>query len=124
MSVFSIYQIQFTKSQRTAINNNEVVPAFEARTAMMSDFRDYKIGGLASDAFDAGHYTHVANITAEDYNDVFHIGNVGPEENIVRLADRMSSLSVGDIIVAEDGTCVVVANMGFVAFSYNPKMVA
>ena len=123
---FSIYQIQLTSAQRKTVNESgdfDSVPAFAAKTKMSMDFSGNKIGGLASDAFDAGYYTHVAQIEAEDYNQCFEIGNIGPEQNITRLG-RMSSLSVGDVIVGEDGTVAVVAPMGFVAFSFNPKMAA
>ena len=47
------------------------------------------------DAFDM--YKPVARIEADSLEGVFHIGNVGPEENIERL-DRMHSLSVGDLV--------------------------
>ena len=120
---FAVYQIQMTKAISDAVNAGEIVPSFEAKNKMNIDFSGNKIGGLASDAFDAGYYTHVANIEAEDYNDCFEVGNIGPDENIERLG-RMSSLSVGDVIVAEDGTIAVIAPMGFVAFSHNPKVTA
>ncbi len=123
---FSIYQIQLTSAQRKTVNESgdfDSVPAFAAKTKMSMDFSGNKIGGLAYDAFDAGYYTKVANIEAEDYNQCFEIGNIGPEQNITRLG-RMSSLSVGDVIVGEDGTVAVIAPMGFVAFSFNPKMAA
>ena len=126
MTQFAVYQIQLTAAQRKTVNESgdfDSVPAFAAKTKMSMDFSGNKIGGLASDAFDAGYYTHVANITAEDYNDCFEVGNIGPDENIERLG-RMSSLSVGDVIVAEDGTVAVIAPMGFVAFSHNPKVTA
>ena len=123
---FAIYQIQITAAQRKTINESkndfDSVPAFAAKIKMKMADAD-KIGGLASDAFDAGYYTHVANITAEDYNDCFEVGNIGPDENIERLS-RMSSLSVGDVIVAEDGTVAVIAPVGFVAFSHNPSIAA
>lgn len=95
----------------------------ETKIALMMDFDGHKIGGIASTAWDKGLYTHVANITAADYNEVFEIGNIGPEQNIERLA-RMSSVSVGDVIVGEDGTIAVVAPMGFIAFGFNPEMAA
>jgi len=120
---FAVYQIQMTKAISDAVNAGEIVPSFEAKNKMNIDFSGNKIGGLASDAFDAGYYTHVANIEAEDYNDCFEVGNIGPDENIERLG-RMSSLSVGDVIVAEDGTVAVIAPIGFVAFSHNPKIAA
>jgi hypothetical protein len=126
MTQFAIYQIQITEAQRKTINESkdfDAVPAFAAKIKMKTHFSGNKIGGLASEAFEAGYYTHVANITAEDYNDCFEVGNIGPEENIERLS-RMSSLSVGDVIVAEDGTVAVIAPIGFVAFSHNPKVAA
>jgi len=123
---FAIYQIQITEAQRKTINESkdfDAVPAFAAKIKMKTHFSGNKIGGLASEAFEAGYYTHVANITAEDYNDCFEVGNIGPDENIERLS-RMSSLSVGDVIVAEDGTVAVIDPVGFVAFSHNPSIAA
>lgn len=123
---FAVYQIQITEEQRNLINETgdfNAVPAFVAKNNMSLDFRGHKIGGLASDAFEAGYYTHVANIEAEDYNDCFEVGNIGPQSSIERLG-RMSSVSVGDVLVGEDGTCAVVASMGFVAFSFNPSLAA
>lgn len=122
---FAVYQIQITTAEVNLINETgdfNSVPAFAAKNRMQ--FGDDRIGGLASDAFEAGLYTHVANITAEDYNDCFEVGNVGPDDQIERITARMSSLSVGDVIVGEDGTVAVIAPMGFVAFSFNPKMAA
>lgn len=95
----------------------------DTKIALMLGFQDGETATIASNAWDNGLYNHVANITAIDYNEVFEIGNIGPEENIERLA-RMSSISVGDVIVGEDGTIAVVANVGFVAFGFDPKMAA
>ena len=114
MTQFAVYQIQITEAQRKTINASkdfDAVLAFAAKIKMKMASGN-KIGGLASDAFEAGYYTHVANITAEDYNDCFEVGNIGPDKNIERLS-RMSSLSVGDVIVAEDGTVVVIDPIGF-----------
>jgi lipoate-protein ligase A len=123
---YAIYQIQLSDAQYDLINakGHDAVPAHMAKMKMTMDFDGGKIGGLASDAWDNGFYTHVSNIEAADVNQVFHIGNVGPEEKIERLTDRMSSLSVGDVIIDEEGQIIVVAPIGFVAFSFNPKMAA
>lgn len=104
---FAVYQ---TRDQETKIN-------------LMMAFEDSETATTASTAWDKGLYTHVANITAADYNEVFEIGNIGPEQNIERLA-RMHSISVGDVIVGEDGTIVVVANVGFIAIGHNIKFAA
>jgi hypothetical protein len=75
------------------------------------NFKD-NTGAIAADAFNRGYYTHVANITADTLEGVFHVGNMGPEENIERMS-RMHSISVGDIVETSDGKQSVVANFGF-----------
>ena len=68
---------------------------------------------LAREAWSKGYYTHVSNIeTDEGLSGVFSVGNIGPEENIERLAP-MYSASVGDIIIDNKGKKFVVANLGF-----------
>ena len=57
-------------------------------------------------------YKVVCQIEAKDLNEVFEIGNIGPEEKIERL-DRMHSISVGDVIRDDRGRCFVVAPIGF-----------
>lgn len=114
MKTFQIHQIRITQAQVNLINetgDHAAVPA-NALKQKMGFARD-NIGGYAGEAWDAGYYTHVANITAEDYDQVFEIGNIGPEENIERIA-QMHSVSIGDVIIAEDGTQVVVGSFGFV----------
>jgi hypothetical protein len=57
-------------------------------------------------------YEKVAVIEADSFEGVFQVGNIGPEQNIERLAP-MHSLSVGDIILADSGEVVYVAPYGF-----------
>lgn len=123
MTKFAIYQIQFTEAQYTAINAGEMIAAFEAKNKMNMDFSGNKLGGLADEAMAEGHYTHVANIEANDFNEVFEIGNIGPEQNIERLT-RMSSISVGDVIVDEEGNTAVVSPYGFTLFGFRPALAA
>ena len=87
-----------------------------------SDFRDerFKLGfgkdpkALAEKLFNDFSYTLVAEITASDLNGVFQVGNIGPEQYINRIADRMASVSVGDIIEdPETRKTYLVANFGF-----------
>lgn len=87
-----------------------------------SDFRDerFQLGfgkdpkGLAEKLFNDWSYTLVAEITAPDLNGVFQVGNIGPEDNIRRISDRMASVSVGDIIEdPETRKTYLVANFGF-----------
>lgn len=111
---FDLYQIKAATATPAAD---------KAKIAMMMDFGDHKIGGLADDAFQRGFYTRVATLDAKDYNDAFEVGNIGPEEKITRW-HSMSSASVGDILIAEDGTVAVIANVGFVQIAHYPHLAA
>ena len=62
--------------------------------------------GDAKIALQNGCYTHVANIVADDINHAFEAGNIGPEDRIERLA-QMRSVSVGDILVDDEGAWLV-----------------
>jgi len=113
---WKVYQIQLTDREIDLINEAgepTIVPKYAAKCGM--DFSD-NIAVEAVEAFEKGYYDHVCNIVT-DYDGfldrVFEYGNVGPEERIDRVGSRMSSVSVGDIIEAEDGTRHVVARFGF-----------
>lgn len=66
------------------------------------------------------HYSKVCEIDAKDLDEVFEIGNIGPEDKITRLA-RMHSISVGDAIRVEEGDefgfIYIVKPAGFERFS-------
>ena len=57
-------------------------------------------------------YEHVADLDAATLDEAFEVGNIGPEEKIVRHSDRIHSLSVGDILEV-DGEKFIVARRGF-----------
>ncbi len=105
---YQVYQITVTAADVRDLNAGVELPKLEARTEMR--FAD-NMSSAAAAAMDAGHYTHVADIEADDLDAVFEIGNIGPEENIVRHRP-MSSISVCDVI-ATDETSYVVAPIGF-----------
>lgn len=63
-------------------------------------------------AFETGQFKHVATIEADDLEEVFEIGNIGPEHLITRHAP-MHSVSVGDVIETPEGEFFAVASMGF-----------
>lgn len=59
------------------------------------------------------YYRPVCEIEANNLDEVFEIGNIGPESRINRL-DRMHSISVGDVICDEEtGKLHSVAKFGF-----------
>jgi hypothetical protein len=63
-------------------------------------------------------YKPVAHIWAETLGGVFDIGNIGPEKYIDRLAP-MHSISVGDVILNENGLAHFVAPIGFKSVNFN-----
>ena len=65
----------------------------------------------------SGLYVKVAEIDADDFEEVFQIGNIGPEEKIIRF-DDMHSVSVGDIVKREDGVTKFVAPFGFESIAF------
>lgn len=112
---YQLFQIQLTDSEVNIINtaqSHDVIPKNKMRIAMQMDFSGSKTAYMAKEAFTKGYYSHVANIEASDIEAVYEIGNIGPESAIERLA-RMSSVSVGDLVIDEDGSKSVVASFGF-----------
>ena len=62
-------------------------------------------------------YQKVAEIQADSFDQVFEIGNIGPEIKIRRFKP-MHSVSVGDVIVDETGNAKFVDDYGFGAVSF------
>ena len=121
--IFTVWQIQYSDADIEAINAGETNPKREAKTEMNFDFSGKNISGIADQALTDGLYTHVSDIRAETPEHCFEIGNIGPESAITRFS-RMSSLSVGDIIVDVEGNAMVVANYGFKEIGFKPEMSA
>ena len=57
-------------------------------------------------------YEEVCEIEANDLDEVFEVGNIGPESKIKRYT-RMHSVSVGDVIQTEKNQLFVVKGFGF-----------
>ena len=73
---------------------------------------DARMDGNVDPVFFLSSYQEVCTIEADDLDEVFQIGNIGPEEKIERL-NRMHSISVGDVIMTETYECYVVKGVGF-----------
>jgi len=110
MAKFVVKQINMTSEQRRIINES-------AKKGICPDFYDRYLKTTCfptADKIRAAYndYQIVAEIEATDLEDVFEIGNMGPESAITRLAP-MHSLSVGDIVVTPEGKEYFVASFGF-----------
>jgi len=73
---------------------------------------DARFFGKVDSLFFLTAYEEVCVIEAETLDEVFEIGNIGPEEKIERL-NRMHSISVGDVITNEYSECFTVESFGF-----------
>tara|TARA_B110000037_G_scaffold1481_1_gene1711 strand:+ start:122 stop:472 length:351 start_codon:yes stop_codon:yes gene_type:complete len=109
---YKIFQIKLTDAEVDLINEKGHDSVHKQSLKLDMNLRKNDTGRIAADAFNRGYYTHVSNITADSLEGVFHVGNVGPEENIERLSP-MHSLSVGDIVEDGSGAMSVVAGYGF-----------
>ena len=104
---FDVFQINFTDEQVDLINESDARPDFYNQY-LDTTFRPTADAIIKS----RNQYEKVATIEANSFNDVFEIGNIGPESKITRIT-RMHSVSVGDVIVREDGVAKFVAPIGF-----------
>jgi len=104
---YGLYQIQLSNEIIDRVNSGSPTGEVPEYLAKMHAMLGKPGPGLALNL-----YKKVAEIDATDLEDVFEIGNIGPESKITRLGP-MYSVSVGDIIEAPDGVRSVVASFGF-----------
>jgi hypothetical protein len=105
MSKFTVYQINLTDEE------------YENR-----DLREMYLNTIMDPTPDAiqkasNLYCTVAEIDALNFEHVFEIGNIGPEQNIKRLKP-MHSVSVGDVILDSEGNARYVDDFGFGSVSF------
>ena len=102
---FTVYQINLSDAE---YENNVLREMYLDTIMNPTDVAIQKASNL---------YARVAEIDANDFEEVFEIGNVGPVECIQKIKP-MHSISVGDIIVREDGVTKFVAPYGFKSVSF------
>lgn len=112
MQKFKLYQIHLTDAEHDKVNAEGHNSVPKHLTKLDMSFAKNDVGSLAKKAMDNNWYTHVSNITADSMEKVFEIGNIGPEENIERLAP-MFSVSVSDVVEDESGKQFVCASIGW-----------
>ena len=67
------------------------------------------------------YYKPVADIVTDDFQGVFEVGNLGPKTKLgesIEYKAQMHSVSVGDVIVREDGVTKFVAPFGFTSVAF------
>jgi len=98
--LIKVFQIVIDRDLSDLINREGWDCHVKAKSYLLAQDGDARI------ALQNGCYTHVANIVADDINHAFEAGNIGPEDRIERLA-QMRSVSVGDILVDDEGAWLV-----------------
>jgi len=102
--MMKLFQIFMTAEDAKRVNaGNTQLPAYKAHcdAAILGKFPGKQF------------YAHVADIDTSDLNYAFEIGNIGPEDKIVRRA-AMHSVSVGDVLEV-NGVGFMVKSVGFEA---------
>ena len=115
---YSVYQFHMSDGAFDKINSVGWGGDFGEFAAEVEIQREVKYEGSQGFRPEMGKYfTKVAEIEAGDLEDVFRVGNIGPRteagESLTRVADRMHSVSVGDIIQTVDGYLWMVDPEGF-----------
>jgi hypothetical protein len=107
--LYTVHQIHLTSSQIDAVNSGGETPEFYHRySRTICGPTPERI----AEAWDAGDYAPACRIIADNLDQVFEVGNIGPEESIQRI-NGMHSVSVGDVIEDPDGNRHFVAPFGF-----------
>jgi hypothetical protein len=116
MTVYTVHQLKLNDEVYKAVNElghqgaSDKFPIWAFKMDMF--IVDENFSPLTDEQI--GFYHPVCTIIAKDLEDVFRIGNIGPEENITYLTNRMHSMSGGDIIVNnKTGEANMVASIGF-----------
>lgn len=103
---YKVYQIILSENIIEAVNAGEDDAKFNAyRKALLN------ADNVNEDLFE--YYSHVANVEAESPAEVFDIMHHGYNSHIELIIDDYKSMSVGDLIIDENGDVVVVDGQGW-----------
>ena len=101
---FSVFQFRLSNEAVDRVNTNGWDVALR-EFPEVAIHRDVKFEGSENyQSWMFNHYTLVAEMTdVSNLEEVFHLGNgYGEQSKITRVADRMHSMSVGDVIFCHD----------------------
>ena len=111
MNLYHVFQITLDDATVDQINSEGWTSSVKATAYSRAMVHGDPAIGLTHDLYDK-----VAEVLGDSLDDVFRIGNIGPEypdEDITVGNDGMRSISVGDIIADDHGSRWVVAKFGF-----------
>jgi hypothetical protein len=103
---YEVYQINFSREEVNQINAGELKEDYNL-------YLNTVCFPKAADITPAKHlYKKAGVVEADSLDEVFDIGNIGPDEKITRLGP-FHSVSVGDIVVDPENRAWLVASIGF-----------
>lgn len=107
--MLKVYQIQLNDIEYNLVN--EQGWSASPKTKAYADSRFGKLEKINSDNFQ--YYTYVANVATNDLEEAFHAMNMW-DYNLVETVSRpCCSMSVGDILMTEEGDFYMCAPIGF-----------
>lgn len=102
---YKLYQVHISRAESLRLQLGDSMPKYEAWIMANCD-------GNPFPALEGRYYAHVADIDASNLDEAFDVGNIGPEDQIVRH-NEMHSVSVGDLMVDPENHCWMVDRDGF-----------
>lgn len=106
---YQILQIQLDAELVAAVNSDSTT-AYQQEKWIA--YLDCTTDASYEKALNLGMFSHVADIEAKHIDQVFEIGNIGPEHLVTRYKP-MHSVSVGNLVVDADGRMFVCAPVGW-----------
>lgn len=114
---FRLFQIAVPRSEFDAVNEMGWAEAM-AKFPRVEAQQAVRVGGAKAYVSEySQYYVNVSDIEANDLDNAFFVhnnpyGSEALEEQITRYAEQFS-MSVGDVLVDEDGKSFIVDNFGF-----------
>lgn len=91
--MITVYQVELTKDMITEMNTE-----VDLGLSKQIDAYRKRWFGEIDQAIELKMFKKVAKVNTTNLEKAFEIGNIGPEESLIRL-DKMCSFSVGDVFV-------------------------
>ena len=106
MPKYKVHQMKLTDEQVDEINEQGAENS--SLWKFYNDANMFPDGDKVQNALRMGLYDHMANIEAENRDQVVHIGNGHPDAEIEHLENKfgrqMHSITIGDVVEDPDGT--------------------
>ena len=108
---YKVFQIQLTDAEVDMVNEGVQVRKHVLKTHMFGK----KVVPNAAKAMELGYYDHVMTVDAKNLEDVYAIGNFMHDRDLekVQVHGTFSSVSMGDVVVDENGWGFVVDMFGY-----------